>query len=78
MPIQDDYDEVIELLCDMVKQNVQKSKDKPYKYYSGFISIHAEVLRYLCNQGIMKPTEDYLDRIFCNDRDFKAVFMEEE
>lgn len=42
-------------LLDMVRQHCERDG----KYDSGFIRINAEVLNYLCKQGLLRPSPGY-------------------
>ena len=58
------------LLHELIKQSINTDKGT---YFSGFIGIHADVLRYLCNCGLMRPCKGYEDRLELLDRDFEAT-----
>ena len=62
------------LLHELIKQSIVDGLGTDRgTYFSGFIGIHADVLRYLCRCGLMRPCKGYEDRLEPIDRDFEAT-----
>ena len=59
-----------ELLHELIKQSINTDTGT---YFSGFIGINADVLRYLCACGLMRPCKGYENRLDPIDRDFEAT-----
>jgi len=60
------------LLLDMVEQNCNATNDKgysiPHEYFSGYISTHAEAMRYLCSVNMLRMINDGYGRaVYCAD-----------